>query len=137
MGRSGKPQTLTQLYLTYPWQASEPASCTGRPSQRLKWFPDHRGLAAGLTRGGLRRRVGAPVAPIANLIQSAGYRTAFINWGLVQGAVVVIGRCSGSGPRRAGCQYLEDLAEGRDGEATAQTAVRVHLMADGLEPQFW
>src|SRR5207253_80689 len=29
------------------------------------------------------------VAPIANLINSAGYQTAFIQWGIIQGAVVV------------------------------------------------
>src|SRR5256885_1316751 len=55
----------------------------------LKWFPDHRGLAAGLTAAGFGAGSAFTVAPIANLINSAGYQTAFIQWGIIQGAVVV------------------------------------------------
>src|SRR6266851_5548571 len=56
----------------------------------LKWFPDHRGLAAGLTAAGFGAGSALTVAPIANLINSAGYQTAFIHWGVIQGAVVVL-----------------------------------------------
>jgi hypothetical protein len=56
----------------------------------LKWFPDHRGLAAGLTAAGFGAGSAFTVSPIANLIKTAGYQTAFIQWGIIQGAVVVI-----------------------------------------------
>jgi OFA family oxalate/formate antiporter-like MFS transporter len=56
----------------------------------LKWFPDHRGLAAGLTAAGFGAGSAFTVAPIANMIATAGYQAAFIKWGIIQGAVVVV-----------------------------------------------
>ena len=56
----------------------------------LKWFPDRRGLAAGLTAAGFGIGSALTVVPIANLIQSSGYETAFLWFGLAQGIVVVI-----------------------------------------------
>src|SRR5438132_1813807 len=56
----------------------------------LKWFPDRRGLAAGLTAAGLGAGWALPVLPIANLIQSSGYEAAFLWFGLGQGIVVVL-----------------------------------------------
>jgi MFS transporter, OFA family, oxalate/formate antiporter len=55
----------------------------------LKWFPDHRGLAAGLTAAGFGAGSALTVLPIANQIQNSGYQSAFFTWGLVQGAVVL------------------------------------------------
>src|SRR5437660_4274364 len=88
---SGRAETLTALYLSYAVAGIGAGIVYGTAvGLALKWFPDHRGLAAGLTAAGFGAGSALTVAPIANLIQSAGYRTAFINWGLVQGAVVVI-----------------------------------------------
>src|ERR1700704_4317972 len=56
----------------------------------LKWFPDRRGLAAGLTAAGFRAGSALTVIPIANMIQSSGYESAFLWFGLGQGIVVVI-----------------------------------------------
>src|SRR3954471_11564281 len=39
----------------------------------LKWFPDRRGLAAGLTAAGFGAGSALTVIPIANMIQSSGY----------------------------------------------------------------
>ena len=55
----------------------------------LKWFPDRRGLAAGLTAAGFGAGSALTVIPIANLIQSSGYEAAFLWFGLGQGLVVV------------------------------------------------
>jgi OFA family oxalate/formate antiporter-like MFS transporter len=55
----------------------------------LKWFPDHRGLAAGLTAAGFGAGSALTVLPIANQIQNNGYQSAFFTWGLVQGTVVL------------------------------------------------
>jgi len=57
----------------------------------LKWFPDRRGLAAGLTAAGYGAGAAATVIPIANLIQSNGYQTAFAWFGIAQGLLVVVG----------------------------------------------
>src|SRR5438132_347931 len=56
----------------------------------LKWFPDRRGLAAGLTAAGFGAGSALTVVPIANMIQSSGYEAAFLWFGLGQGIVVVI-----------------------------------------------
>src|ERR1041385_6472707 len=56
----------------------------------LKWFPDRRGLAAGLTAAGFGAGSALTVIPIANMIKSSGYESAFLWFGLGQGIVVVI-----------------------------------------------
>lgn len=55
----------------------------------LKWFPDRRGLAAGLTAAGFGAGSALTVSPIANLIASHGYQTAFLRFGILQGVLVV------------------------------------------------
>jgi OFA family oxalate/formate antiporter-like MFS transporter len=56
----------------------------------LKWFPDHRGLAAGLTAAGFGAGSALTVIPIANMIQASGYQAAFLWFGLGQGIVVIV-----------------------------------------------
>jgi MFS transporter, OFA family, oxalate/formate antiporter len=56
----------------------------------LKWFPDQRGLAAGLTAAGFGAGSALTVIPIANMIQTSGYEAAFLWFGLGQGIVVVL-----------------------------------------------
>jgi OFA family oxalate/formate antiporter-like MFS transporter len=56
----------------------------------LKWFPDRRGLAAGLTAAGFGAGSAVTIVPIANMIHSAGYQSTFMTFGLIQGGVVVL-----------------------------------------------
>ena len=56
----------------------------------LKWFPDRRGLAAGLTAAGFGAGSALTVIPIANMIASSGYQAAFLWFGLGQGIVVCL-----------------------------------------------
>src|SRR5690349_15122747 len=62
-------------------------TCVGNA---LKWFPDRRGLAAGATAAGFGAGAAITVVPIANMIASSGYQTAFLTFGLGQGLVVFI-----------------------------------------------
>src|SRR5438477_7375859 len=62
----------------------------GSIGNALKWFPDRRGLAAGLTAAGFGAGSALTVIPIANMIKSSGYESAFLWFGLGQGIVVVI-----------------------------------------------
>ena len=62
-------------------------TCVGNA---LKWFPDRRGLAAGLTAMGFGAGSALTVIPIANMIQSQGYQATFLFFGLIQGAVVLV-----------------------------------------------
>ncbi len=56
----------------------------------LKWFPDRRGLAAGLTAAGFGAGAALTVIPISNMIHSAGYQHAFVFFGLLQGACILL-----------------------------------------------
>jgi MFS transporter, OFA family, oxalate/formate antiporter len=56
----------------------------------LKWFPDRRGLAAGLTAAGFGAGSALTVVPIASMIATSGYQSAFLWFGLGQGIIVVI-----------------------------------------------
>jgi len=62
----------------------------GAVGNALKWFPDRRGLAAGLTAAGFGAGSALTVIPIANMIASSGYQSAFLWFGLGQGLVVVL-----------------------------------------------
>ena len=62
----------------------------GAVGNALKWFPDRRGLAAGLTAAGFGAGSALTVIPIANMIQSSGYEAAFLWFGLGQGIVVTL-----------------------------------------------
>ena len=55
----------------------------------LKWFPDRRGLAAGLTAEGFGAGSALTIIPIQGLIQSSGYEATFLWFGIGQGLVVV------------------------------------------------
>ena len=75
-------------------------ACVGNA---LKWFPDRRGLAAGLTAAGFGAGSALTIIPIANMIQSSGYQTAFLWFGLGQGIVVVRVGCCCARRSRARC----------------------------------
>jgi MFS transporter, OFA family, oxalate/formate antiporter len=55
----------------------------------LKWFPDRRGLATGLTASGYGAGAALTVLPIQSMIQTRGYEDAFFWFGIVQGLVVL------------------------------------------------
>lgn len=56
----------------------------------MKWFPDRRGLAVGLTAAGFGAGAALTVIPIRAMIAADGYAAAFYWFGLVQGAIVFI-----------------------------------------------
>lgn len=56
----------------------------------LKWFPDKRGLAAGLTAAGFGGGSAVTIIPIAGMINNSGYEQAFLFFGILQGVVVVV-----------------------------------------------
>jgi len=56
----------------------------------LKWFPDKRGLAAGLTAAGFGAGAAVTVIPISNMIQSSGYEHAFMFFGILQGVCIFV-----------------------------------------------
>ncbi len=61
-------------------------TCVGNA---LKWFADRRGLAAGITAMGFGAGAAATVYPIITVISTYGYQTAFLWFGLGQGAIIL------------------------------------------------
>lgn len=62
-------------------------TCVGNA---LKWFPDRRGLAAGLTAMGFGAGSALTVIPIASMIKGSGYEATFLYFGIGQGVVVFL-----------------------------------------------
>jgi MFS transporter, OFA family, oxalate/formate antiporter len=56
----------------------------------LKWFPDRRGLAAGLTAAGFGAGSALTIIPIQNMIASSGYEATFLWFGIGQGVIVFV-----------------------------------------------
>ena len=56
----------------------------------LKWFPDRRGLCAGLTAAGFGAGSALTIIPIQAVIGSFGYEAAFLWFGIAQGIVVIV-----------------------------------------------
>jgi OFA family oxalate/formate antiporter-like MFS transporter len=56
----------------------------------LKWFPDRRGLCAGLTAAGFGAGSALTIVPIQQVIAGAGYEAAFLWFGIGQGVVIVV-----------------------------------------------
>ncbi|HTI17998.1 MAG TPA: oxalate/formate MFS antiporter, partial [Trinickia sp.] len=56
----------------------------------LKWFPDRRGMAAGLTAAGFGGGAALTAIPISNMIQTSGYQHTFIFFGLLQGICILV-----------------------------------------------
>lgn len=56
----------------------------------LKWFPDRRGLAVGLTAGGYGAGSAATILPIAAMIESSGFQETFLFFGILQGSLAFI-----------------------------------------------
>jgi OFA family oxalate/formate antiporter-like MFS transporter len=62
-------------------------TCVGNA---LKWFPDKRGLAAGITAAGFGAGSALTVVPIQNMIKDQGFQQTFFNFGVGQGLIICV-----------------------------------------------
>ncbi len=72
-------------------------TCVGNA---LKWFPDRRGLAAGLTAAGFGMGSALTILPIQAIIKGYGYETAFLYFGIGQGLIVFLLSFGLASPRK-------------------------------------
>jgi oxalate/formate antiporter len=94
----------------------------------IKWFPDKRGLAVGLTAAGYGSGTILTVIPIANMIAASGYQAAFFTFGLIQGAVIVVFASFLRGPLPGVIKYSAKVAQSR----------RDYTLGEALRtPVFW
>jgi OFA family oxalate/formate antiporter-like MFS transporter len=73
------------------------ATCVGNA---VKWFPDRRGLAVGLTAAGFGAGAALTVIPIRMTINAAGYDQAFLWFGIGQAVVLIAISWILHGPKR-------------------------------------
>ena len=62
-------------------------TCVGNA---VRWFPDRRGLAVGITVAGFGAGSALSIIPIQEVIATRGYEAAFLWFGLAQGLVVMV-----------------------------------------------
>jgi len=109
--------TRAQLYTFYAIAGVGAAFVySGSIASALKWFPDRRGLAAGIIAGGFGSGAALFIPMIASTIQARGYRTAFLVTGIFQGLVIIV---VAQFLRHPGPEY------GATRPATRNTALRV------------
>src|SRR5712664_3580593 len=135
---SGNAESVTALYLAYGLAGIGAGIVYGTAiGSALKWFPDHRGLAAGLTAAGFGAGSAFTVAPIANMINAAGYQHAFIYWGVIQGVAVVIAALFLKSPPAGWLPGTwTDAARGEEVKKR-QTAVDFSSGQMASTPHFW
>lgn len=92
----------------------------------IKWFPDRRGLAVGLTAGGFGAGSALTIIPIANVIASTGYQTAFFWFGLAQGLVIMLAATRLRAPIAGETRQSETLTQSRH-DYTLGEALRTPL----------
>jgi oxalate/formate antiporter len=94
----------------------------------IKWFPDKRGLAVGLTAAGYGSGTILTVIPIARMIASAGYQSTFFTFGLIQGIVIVLFASFLRAPAPGAVTYAAKVTQSR----------RDYTLAEALRtPVFW
>jgi len=94
----------------------------------LKWFPDKRGLAVGLTAGGYGAGSALTILPIASMIHSSGYQTTFFWFGLLQGAVIFLAAWFLRTPAKEEVKLSDKVAQTR----------RDYTLSEALRtPVFW
>ena len=94
----------------------------------IKWFPDKRGLAVGLTAAGYGSGTILTVIPISRMIAGAGFQSTFFTFGLIQGAVIVAFALLLKAPRPGAITYKASVAQSR----------RDYTLGEALRtPVFW
>jgi MFS transporter, OFA family, oxalate/formate antiporter len=86
----GYATTLPALYALYCAAGAGAALVySGSIGSALKWFTEHRGLAAGIMAAGFGGGTALFIPFISSVIQTHGYRTGFVWTGVLQGLVIV------------------------------------------------
>jgi len=91
-GLMGYASNLTEFYVLYSIAGFGVAFVyCGAVSIALKWFPDKRGLAAGLITAGYGSGAALFNPLFAYLIAEVGYKATFLQTGIAQGVLIAIG----------------------------------------------
>ena len=96
----------------------------------IKWFPDKRGLAVGLTAAGYGSGTILTVIPISRMIASSGYQSTFFTFGLIQGIAIMLFASFLRAPVAGAIKY--------SASASVTQSRRDYTLAEALRtPVFW
>jgi MFS transporter, OFA family, oxalate/formate antiporter len=111
-------------------------TCVGNA---LKWFPDRRGLAAGLTAAGFGMGSALTIIPISAIIKASGYQTAFLYFGIGQGVVVLLASLALTAPGqvRSDSPSRKQAAKPSLSAAIIQSRVNFQPLQILGTPVFW
>lgn len=88
---AGLAHSLPALYIVYGCGGlGAGAVYSGCIGVAMKWFPDRRGLCVGLVAGSYGFGTALTNIPIGQMIQTNGYQSTFITWGVIQGLLVLV-----------------------------------------------
>jgi MFS transporter, OFA family, oxalate/formate antiporter len=79
----------------------------------IKWFPDKRGLAVGLTAGAYGAGSALTILPIDAMIKAGQFKDAFFNYGVAQGIIIVIASLFLFSPRRGQTPVSKTIVQAR------------------------
>jgi OFA family oxalate/formate antiporter-like MFS transporter len=138
----GRAETLSELYGAAALGGIGAGGVYGATvGNALKWFPDKRGLAAGLTAAGFGAGSAITIIPIANMIAAQGYQSTFLTFGFIQGLVVLVVAAFLQAPAGLARTHIDGLSPG------GMNAVRPSRLHDitkdygpgqvAREPLFW
>src|SRR5215472_8750170 len=134
---SGRAESLSALYLSYAVSGIGAGIVYGTAvGIALKWFPEHRGLAAGLTAAGFGAGSAVTIIPLTRMIASSGFQRTFIVWGIIQGLVVVLAAFFLKAPPE-GWLPKTWRTVGTEQVRTRQTAVSFTSGEMAATPHFW
>jgi len=111
----GQAKTLPELYVLYALAGFGAALVYCGSLGTVKWFPDKRGLAAGLISAGFGSGSALFVPIVAYLLRARDYHTAFLYTGIAQGLIIMVA-----------AQFLRNPAPGAVAAAPAKVQVRSH-----------
>jgi MFS transporter, OFA family, oxalate/formate antiporter len=112
----GHVSTLTELYFFYSLAGFGAALVyCGSMGVALKWFPDKRGLAAGMISAGFGSGAALFIPMIAHIIRVEDYRAAFLYTGIFQGLLIM---CA--------AQFLQNPAKMVAPPAAMRAQIRTH-----------
>jgi OFA family oxalate/formate antiporter-like MFS transporter len=139
---NGMADTLTLLYVAAGIGGIGAGFIYGATvGNAIKWFPDRRGLAAGLTAAGFGAGSAVTVVPISRMIASSGYQSTFLAFGLAQGVIVAVVGLMLRAPPGHGADPATSLSPSG---LTAMRASRLHDITrdyspgqTAREPVFW
>lgn len=82
---AGQASTLMQLYLTYGLVGGIGTGIVyiGVVGQMVRWFPDHRGFAAGAVAAGYGMGAIATTFPISDSLAASGYAATLVQYGII------------------------------------------------------